>query len=320
MGDFIGKHSRFILDELQIRKSKKQKEGFRDWLCRVLEDEGYAPVVEKARNMTGSHNVVVGDPEKARLILGAHYDTCAVMPFPNFITPRNFVVYLLYQILLVAVIFVVAAIPAAIVFWLGAVEQVALLVWYVALWICLWLMLGGKANRHTVNDNTSGVITLLEIALALPEEQREKVCFVFFDDEEKGVLGSAAFAKKHKKEIAGTMMLNFDCVSDGDYIQFYPTRKSKKNKVFLNSLEQAFPSTVEKTVEMVQGFGFYPSDQRSFPMGVAVCALKKKSLIGYYMNRIHTARDTVLDQRNLALLRDGVLRLIDAIENEKDVA
>ena len=110
-------------------------------------------------------------------------------------------------------------------------------------------------------------------------------------------------------------MLNFDCVSDGDYIQFYPTGKSRKNKAFLSGLEQAFPSTVEKNVEVVRGFGFYPSDQRSFPMGVAICALKKKPLIGYYMNRIHTARDTVLDQRNLALLRDGVLRLIDTIEN-----
>ncbi len=315
MADFIGAYSRFVLDKLQIRKTKKQKEEFRTWLCEVLEKEGYQPTVEKAKTRVPSHNVVVGDPKRAKIILGAHYDTCAAMPLPNFITPRNFVFYLIYQLLLTAVIFIVAAIPAAVAAWLGAEKQVALLIWYAALLFCLWLMMAGKANKHTVNDNTSGVLTLLEIAVALPEEQRDKVCFLFFDNEEVGVIGSAAFAKLHKNEIAGTPMLNFDCVSDGDYIQFYPTKKAKENEKLLGKLERAFPSAGEKSVELVRSFGFYPSDQRSFPMGVAVCALKKKPFVGYYMDRIHTKRDTVLDQNNLMLLRDGVLRLIDTIEN-----
>lgn len=313
MADFIGEQSRFLLDKLQIRKTKKQKEAFRVWLCEVLEREGYAPRVEETRGMITSRNVVVGDPQKARVILGAHYDTCAVMPLPNFITPRNFVIYLIYQLLLTAVIFIVAAIPAVAAALLGASREVTLLIWYGALLVCLWLMMAGKANKHTVNDNTSGVITLLETALALPEEQRDKVCFVFFDNEEIGVIGSAAFFKRHKNETAGTLMLNFDCVSDGDYIQFYPTKKPGQDQPLLERLERVFPSTAEKTVEVVRGFGFYPSDQRSFPMGVAVCALKKKPLIGYYMDRIHTGRDTVLDQANLSLLRDGVLRLIEII-------
>lgn len=315
MADFISEQSKFILDKFQIRKSKNQKEEFRTWLCQVLEAEGYRPAVEEARGLITSHNVVVGDPGKASIILGAHYDTCAAMPFPNFITPRNFAVYLIYQLLLTAVIFVIAAIPAAVAAWLGAGGQAIALIWYAALLFCLWWMMAGKANKHTVNDNTSGVLTLLETALALPEEQRGKVCFVFFDNEEKGVLGSAAFAKLHKKEIAGTLMLNFDCVSDGDYIQIYPTKKPKKNEDLLARLEQAFPSDAEKTVEVVRSFGFYPSDQKSFPMGIAVCALKKKPLIGYYMDRIHTRRDTVLEEKNLMLLRDGVLRLIHTIEN-----
>jgi len=174
--------------------------------------------------------------------------------------------------------------------------------------------MAGPANKHTVNDNTSGVLTLLETALALPVEQRDKVCFVFFDNEEQGLLGSAAFFKKHKKELAETLMLNFDCVSDGDYIQFYPTKKVKADETALGRLEQAFAPVPEKTVEVVRSFGFYPSDQRAFPKGVGVCALKKKALIGYYMDRIHTRRDTILDQRNLLLLRDGVLRLVNNIE------
>ena len=315
MADFIGVNSKVILDKFQIRKSNQQKEDFRTWLCHVLEEEGYQPVVEKAKGMVTSHNVVVGDPGKASVILGAHYDTCAVMPFPNFITPRNFAFYLIYQLVLTAVIFAVSAIPAAVVGLLGAGKQIVLLVWYAALLACLWFMMAGKANKHTVNDNSSGVITLLEVAQALPAEQREKVCFVFFDNEEKGVLGSAAFVKLHKKEVAGTLMLNFDCVSDGDYIQIYPTKQPKQDEAVLSRLEKMFPSTAEKTVEVVRSFGFYPSDQRAFPMGVAFCALKHKPGIGYYMDRIHTARDTIMDERNIALLRSGVLNFVESIEN-----
>lgn len=310
----ISEQSRTVLERYQIRKSKRQKEEFRTWLCETLEREGYAPRVETAKSVTTSHNVVVGDPKHGKVILGAHYDTCAVMPFPNFITPRNVLAYLVYQLLLVVVIFAVAAIPAAIAVLVGAPQAVCLLIWYAALLFCLWWMMDGKANKHTVNDNSSGVMTLLEIALALPEEQRKSVCFVFFDNEEKGVFGSAAFFKTHKKELAGTLMLNFDCVSDGNYIQFYPAKKLKKNSAVLQRLVEAFPSTAEKTVELVTGFGFYPSDQKAFPCGVAVCALKKKPVIGYYMDRIHTNRDTVLEEANLMLLRDGVLRLLNTIE------
>ena len=314
MAALLSIQSKTVLERFQIRKTKQQTEQFRAWLCETLEREGYAPRTEASRTLISNHNVVVGDPAAAKLLLGAHYDTCAAMPTPNFITPRNFAIYLLYQLLLTAVIFAAAAVPAVIAVVLGAPKQVTLLIWYAALLLCLWLMMCGKANRHTVNDNSSGVMTLLEIALALPEEERESVCFVFFDNEEKGVLGSAAFFKTHKKELADTLMLNFDCVSDGDYIQFYPTSKVKQDETALRRLRETFPSTPEKTVEVVRGFGFYPSDQKAFPRGVGVCALKKKPVIGYYMDRIHTKRDTVLEEENLMLLRDGVLRLVHIIE------
>ena len=58
----------------------------------------------------------------------------------------------------------------------------------------LWWMLDGKANRHTANDNTSGVAAVMELMARLPEEQRSKAAFILFDNEEKGMLGySAAF-------------------------------------------------------------------------------------------------------------------------------
>ena len=98
--------SRRVLTDLQVRKSRSQKEAFRAWLCKELEAAGYTPHVE---NGFAAKNVVAGGPETAKVLFSAHYDTCAVLPFPNFITPRNLFFYLCYQLMLVVPLFLVAA-------------------------------------------------------------------------------------------------------------------------------------------------------------------------------------------------------------------
>lgn len=298
--------SKTILAEFQVRKSKKQKAAFRDRLCRELTAAGYAPTVEKS---AVAANVVVGGPEDAEVLFTAHYDTQAVLPIPNFITPRNLFWYLLYQILLMGGIFLIAGLAAGAVLLFHPPEGVAGMVFGVVALVCCWWLIDGPANKHTVNDNTSGVITLVETALALLVEDRPKVCFVFFDNEEKGMLGSSAFARKHKKVKKGKLVVNFDCVSDGSSIQFFPSRRLKKEKTMIASLEKAFQGFGDRQVEIVRGFGFYPSDNAAFRLGAGVCALRRSTVFGWYMSRIHTSRDTVMEEENIALLRDGCLRL-----------
>ncbi|MFG6351196.1 MAG: M28 family peptidase [Oscillospiraceae bacterium] len=302
--------SRKILGEMQVRKSRKQKAAFRAWLCGELEAAGYEPKVEQS---FAARNVVVGAPERAKALFTAHYDTQAVLPIPNFITPRNLLFYVLYQLLIVIPLFITVGVAAGLIFafapeavawWLGPLASIAICGFF------MWWVIDGPANRHTANDNTSGVLTLMETALALPPDQRGRVCFVFFDNEEKGMLGSAAFAKKHKEVKKNTPVINFDCVGDGDSIQFFPRRRVKKDAAMMERLEASFLPAQGKDVQVVRGFGFYPSDNASFKKGAGVCALKHKPVVGYYMDRIHTSKDTVLDEGNLNLLRDGALRYI----------
>ena len=297
-----------------MRKSKKQKAAFRAWLRGELEAAGYAPAVEEG---FAAHNVVVGDPDRAQVLFTAHYDTQAVLPVPNFITPRNFLFYLLYQLLIVLPLFLLVGVvsgcifafaPEAVAWWLGPLSSIVICAFF------MWWIIDGPANRHTANDNTSGVLTLVETALALPPQHRDKVCFVFFDNEEKGMFGSAAFAKRHKSVKKHTPVINFDCVGDGGSIQFFPRRKLKKDGETMGRIEAAFLPTGGKDVQLVRGFGFYPSDNASFKKGAGVCALKHKPVIGWYMDRIHTAKDTVLDETNIALLRDGALRYIAGLD------
>ena len=125
------------------------------------------------------------------------------------------------------------------------------------------------------------------------------------------MFGSAAFSRKHKQVKKNTVVLNFDCVGDGDSIQFFPQEKLKKDEDTLKRMEAAFFPAGGKDVQVVRGFSVYPSDNANFKRGAGVCALKYKPVVGYYMDRIHTSKDTVLDEANIALLRDGNLRYID---------
>lgn len=304
--------TQYLLDHLQVRKSKMQKATFRSWLIEILLEAGYHPVVESGGSLIKSNNVVVGDPEQASVVFTAHYDTCAVLPFPNFITPQNLILYFLYQVLICIPMFVFAICAEILLLalWNDCPMWLAMLVVYFVLGFCIWWITAGPANKHTANDNTSGVATLLEIALTLPADNRNKVAFVFFDNEEKGLLGSSVFKKQHGNSLSNTPLINFDCVSDGEYIQFYPNKKAKQNRFLLSNLEKSFLSDNNKTVQIVRDFGFYPSDQRTFPLGIGVAALHKCRL-GFWLGRIHTKRDTVYQEENIELLRRGALNFID---------
>ncbi len=67
-------------------------------------------------------------------------------------------------------------------------------------------------------------------------------------------------------------------------------------------------------MEVVRSFGFYPSDNASFKRAAGVCALRTSRVWGFYMSRIHTGRDTVLEEENLELLRDGALAYLRGLE------
>jgi hypothetical protein len=247
------------------------------------------------------------------VIYTAHYDTCPVLPFPNFITPKNFGIYLLYQLLVtVALIAVIlaASFGAGMLFSMAGFEEIGPLIRIVLYFGLFYLMLAGPANKHTANDNTSGVTLLLDIMMELPTEKAEKAAFVFFDLEEMGLIGSASLAKTYKKELENTPIINFDCVSDGENILFVLKKGSKHLKA---PIEKAFESTESVSVEVTETGVFYPSDQKNFNCGVGVAALKKSKKGILYMDRIHTKRDTVYREENIEFLKNGAIRFIDLL-------
>ena len=303
-----------LVANFPIRKSKKQKEAFREWFIGWAGEKGYPAEATKPKGFFRSSNLVVGNPETAEVTFTAHFDTPAVMPLPNFITPRNVLVYILYQLVLVPVLLIPGALAGALTgHILRVVTDSAMLaskfgglVGFISVYVTLGIMMFGPANRNNVNDNTSGVAAVMELMTRMPEEYRAKVAFILFDNEEKGLLGSSAYASSHKAVKKEKLIINMDCVGDGENVMFFANKKTRKLEVFPR-LEEAMQAAkgcnyimnkMEKCV--------YPSDQAQFKHSIAVCACNKMPVIGYYCDKIHTKKDTVCEQANLDFLADGL--------------
>lgn len=310
-----------ILLKYEIRKSNKEKTEFIEYLTARLEKAGYVAgedvrIEEKGRGILKSRNIVVGNPKEAQVLLGGHYDTCAWMPFPNVMAPTNPVLFWGFQILLTVIIMVVATVPGVIVGILCDYNGlVAYYTFLAMIFVLMFQLMFGYRNKHTANDNTSGIITLTHILEDLPKEHRDKICVIYFDNEEKGLFGSAFFYRKHKKEIKDKMMLNFDCVGDGENIVTMADAKSRKDEKYallVAAMEKHAATTdvnylCKKMMPMM-----FPSDQMNFNKGIGVCALKK-SPIGYYVARIHTYFDTKCRKENIEYLAKAITEFVETL-------
>lgn len=303
-----------ILPEYEIRKTKEQKTRFIEMLRGTYGDRMQ---VEESKKSDKSRNIIFGNPEKAKTVFTAHYDTCVFMPFPNFITPTNFLVYILYQILLVIAIYLPLIVLEIIVsqFTGGLSESTQIIInealLFAYLFAFLYFMRKGPANKHTANDNTSGVVTVLTLLDKLSDDP--DYAFILFDNEENGLQGSKIYAKAHPNVQKNKLIVNLDCVSDGDNILLLLSKTVKDDPYCTGIIESAPAVFAEfgKKPLVPTGFTFYPSDQVAFKRYIALSALNKSKIVGYYMDKIHTSRDTVFDERNI----DAIVKLFTAEKN-----
>ena len=298
-----------ILPDYEVRKRKKQKTAFIDML---REHFGDRMRVEECGSLVKSRNIVIGDPETADVIYAAHYDTCAGLPFPNFITPRNLFVFILYQIA-VALLFVIPLFALDVLVAIlcrGLPDLWGLLLTegflILGLFGVVWVFMGDHPNPHTANDNTSGVVTVLTLAERLADSGN-RAAFILFDNEENGLLGSSGYAAKHKTVRQNTLLVNFDCVSDGDRILVICSKPAEK-LAFYEAVKEAAGQVFagrKQVCEVCPKKGtIYPSDQACFKVSAAVCALNESKKIGLYMDKIHTVKDTVFEEDNIEALAE----------------
>ena len=296
-----------LLPAYEVRKRKAQKTAFIDML---REHFGDRLRVERCGSLVKSRNIVIGDPDTADVIYTAHYDTCARLPFPNFITPRNLPLYILYQAAIALVFIIPLFALEALVFRLtrDLPELPSLLITEGVLILGIvgmfWVLMGDHPNPHTANDNTSGVAVVLTLADRLAGEN---AAFILFDNEENGLLGSMGYASAHPDIRKNRLIVNFDCVSDGANLLVLFSKKAEAlpyYKVLCEGAERTFGG-LSRTCEVCRKKGtIYPSDQANFQVSAAVCALNRSRHGILYMDKIHTPKDTVFEDENLYALTE----------------
>lgn len=306
--------SKKILDDFQTRKTKARKSNFTSFLISELEKNEIYAKIDESGSIIKSRNIVIGDISKANVIFTAHYDTAPKLPFPNFITPKNLLFYIFYQILILLPLFIIC-------FLVSFISMIFFENILIAYFLCAFLAFGfvyiimfGKENKNTVNDNTSGIITLCEIMLNMTKDELATTAFVFFDNEELGLIGSSAFAKQHREEIKGKIVINFDCVSDGETIMVVVNGVARKK--YGDIITSAYSMNDDYKVKpfITKALTtFYPSDQMNFPINIAVAALKRKRFLGYYLDRIHTKHDTVFREENIRYLIKSSIKFVQLL-------
>ena len=145
--------SRSILDQYQVRKTKKQKTAF----IQMMQAQ-FPEITVQEGGFPKCRNLILGDVEKAKVILTAHYDTCSQLPVPNFIAPKNFLLTALYSILIILPMLLCMQLADVLMAYVTDAQNLHYAAALVVYLIFMTVLLAGPANKHTANDNTSGVI------------------------------------------------------------------------------------------------------------------------------------------------------------------
>ncbi len=284
-----------ILKLHPIRKTKAQKENFRSDVLAYVKEQGYEPQIETEK--MGIRNVVIGDPDKAKYLVTAHYDTPMTTKF-------------------VMLIGVVIGIGLKILMPEECRGAVRTMIFFMVFFAAYRFQLF-PANKNNANDNTSGVVTVLEILRTLPKNHRDKVCFVLFDQEEGGLKGSSAYRKSHKTATETQLILNLDCVGDGEHILLMPNKKARLDEKLIERLKSLDGWFGEKQILTDdKGDCNTYSDHKNFPYAVAIGAYHKKKGNNYVVDKIHTKHDVILDMTNVDLLRVALTTFVcgDAVK------
>lgn len=295
-----------ILKELihnhPIRRNEAQKEAFRRDVIADMEKVGLSASVEAS----GKHqNVIIGDPLTAGVVLTAHYDTPAASLFPNIMIPKNKALFYLYQFTPIIALLVLSMGLGYLIgeVLLGSYETflIAFLVLYYG-----GYFLGFRTfeNKNNHNDNTSGVAAVLSIAESIYADTRKRVAFILFDNEEKGKKGSKAYFAAHKDAMADKLVINFDCVGNGDHIVFISKGKAAESHLWASLGDTCVNESGYTIHRFSSKEADANSDHKSFPCSIGCMACSKSKRGVLYAGRIHTCRDVVAKEENVSFLTD----------------
>jgi hypothetical protein len=297
------------LDKYAKRLSRKQKNNFLKFLQEKLVAFKYKTKITEGRYFFKCKNLET-EASEPEIILGAHYDTPTILPFfleyifRIFGHTRQF-------FLIVGILILMTLIMASVKFF-PEIDWLMKALKYTIYLSFLSMLIPNPKNK---NDNTSGVAALLILAdrFSNDENLKNKVKFIFFDNEELGLLGSM-MQKNHMRnagiDLRKLKFISLDCVGRGEKPVLVYTNKHNS---IIPELEMFFSEdTPAKSIRLP----FYPlSDNYAFSIseGVNISWMDKTWIPGgYYIRNIHCPRDNEVDYPKIIATCDVVEKFIRA--------
>ncbi|MCL2056437.1 MAG: M28 family peptidase [Oscillospiraceae bacterium] len=305
-----------IFEKYETRFGRREKDAFLEFCSSRFKGLGYAEDEISIHKSALGKNLVVG-PIDADILVTAHYDTPAhngyiALPFVRIFGQA---LSTLLGAVILLVIFFLSGVAGGVLYGIGVIPSLYLIhiVNYIVLALLVALVFLFK-NKHNRNDNTSGVLGVLAVAALAAQNPglKKKCAFVLFDNEEKMLWGSYAFAAHRRKTCpkkSGSPVINLDCIGDGDVLAVASPKKHEVwDKLAEHFREDGFET--EKKHSML----IYMSDHANFSRGVMVSFARRSRLGPLYLPNVHTRRDTVCDLDLIERLGGSVCRFVEKIQ------
>ena len=101
------------------------------------------------------------------------------------------------------------------------------------------------------------------------------------------------------------MVINLDCVGNGDTYIFISPEAAMKNELYAllkNTVEGKQLNVRMLTTNEASS----NSDHKNFEQGIGVVACRYNKFVGYFADRIHTPKDTVADPKTVSNLAEAL--------------
>jgi len=293
--DIINKKVRFL------RKDKKQ---FIELIKGHLDRMGYSYSEKVSKGLINSHNLET-ESEACEFVVMAHYDTPTIMPFWMELPVRLFGHTRPFLMILgILGVFIL----------LGVFDH---LLWVQYLdWIITYSLLSLLIpNWSNLNDNTSGVLGVLQIAkkVSQDDELRRKVKFVFMDNEENVLLGATKLKQEWDRDrfnYANAQIISLDCIGQGEIPVIIRNGSiSKTGDGLFEIFEAAAPHARQLNMK-----GFPLNDNFIFSgSGAVLVAMMEKSLLpgGLYIKNIHSPLDNKLDLEKVDFVSESIMTYLN---------
>ena len=291
-----------------VRFRKPERRAAEEAVKALAAGWGYEVSVEgSGRN---HRQIVIGDPEKASILITGHYDTPSRKLMPGLEAPLNPLLHGLYQLLCAVIYMVPSFLVMMLVLLAVRSMRIGLIVFVISYLLTLLVLADGAGNRMNRNAS-SGLKAVLMFLESLPMNQRGHVCAVLFDDGERGHRSAREFCMSYPRLQYMKLTVCLDRVGRGDHLVLIASEQAKKSTGFGTLAHLTAERMHGRTVDSRRCV--MSRDAKLFRCGCLITVLEKHPVLGMVHRNLNTPMDRICDEGTVmetaSLLQEFVGRL-----------